>query len=79
MMILMELLKQLPHPSQAKPNPKIQNPKIQNPNPNPGLGGFIITLNRYRRRRYYYYYYYRRRRRVLLEFSDFQYSNLNQI
>ena len=33
----------LPHPSRAKPNPKI-------PNPNPGLGGYIITLNRYRRR-----------------------------
>ena len=54
----------LPHPSQAKPNPKI-------PNLNPGLGGFIITLNRRRRYRY--------RRRVLLKFSDFQYSNLNQI
>ena len=61
----------LPHPSQAKPNPKIPNPKI--PNPNPGLGGFIITLNRRYRRRYRY------RRRVLFEFSDFQYSNLNQI
>ena len=62
-----------PKPSQTKS----QNPKSQNPNPNPGLGGFIITLNRYRR--YYYYYYYYRRRRVLFEFSDFHYSYPNQI
>ena len=51
-----------PKPSQTKS----QNPKSQNPNPNPGLGGFIITLNRYRRR-------------VLFEFSDFHYSYPNQI
>ena len=54
----------LPHPSQAKPNPKIPNPKI--PKPNPGLGGFIIKLNCYRHR-------------VLFEFSDFHYSYPNQI
>ena len=57
-----------PKPSQTKS----QNPKSQNPNPNPGLGGFIITLNRYRRYRRY-------RRRVLFEFSDFHYSYPNQI
>ena len=64
-----------PKPSQIKS----QNPKSQNPKPNPGLGGFIITLNRYR----YRYCRYRRRhryhRRVLFEFSDLHYSYPNQI
>ena len=57
--------------TQAKPN---QIPKSQNPNPNPGLGGFIITLNRYRHRYHRYH-----RRHVLFEFSDFHYSYPNQI
>ena len=58
----------LPHPSQAKS----QNHKSQNPNYNPDLGGFIVTLNRYRYRRRLY------RCRVLFEFLDFHYPYLNQ-